>query len=78
MSTIEQAVVEKIRMLPPEQQQTVLEFVESMLRQQTQCRMSILKKISERSAKVPDAVWAELPPDGAEQHDHYLYGAPRK
>ena len=30
------------------------------------------------SASVPEAEWAELPPDGAEQHDHYIYGTPKR
>ena len=27
---------------------------------------------------LPDEVLAQLPTDGAEQHDHYLYGVPKK
>lgn len=27
---------------------------------------------------LPDEMLAELPTDGAENHDHYLYGWPRK
>jgi len=28
----------------------------------------------ELSSQIPLEEWAELPRDGAEQHDHYLYG----
>jgi hypothetical protein len=28
--------------------------------------------------RVPEEVISRLPADGAEQHDHYLYGSPRK
>ena len=27
---------------------------------------------------LPDEVLAQLPTDGAEQHDHYLYGVPKR
>jgi hypothetical protein len=27
---------------------------------------------------VPKEEWAKLPPDGAAQHDHYLYGTPKR
>lgn len=29
-------------------------------------------------ADVPDEEWAKLPVDGAEQHDHYIYGTPKR
>src|SRR5712692_7182157 len=73
---IEQELIEKLRILPPEQQQAVLEIVERMV--QPASKMTILEKISERSKQVPDEVWERVPTDGAEQHDHYLYGAPKK
>ena len=30
------------------------------------------------TADVPEDEWARLPTDGAEQHDHYLYGTPKR
>lgn len=27
---------------------------------------------------VPDEEWDKLPVDGAEQHDHYIYGTPKR
>ena len=78
MSTVEQTILEKLRILPPEQQQAVLEIIERMGQQQAPRKMTILEKISERSKQVPDEVWERIPADGAEQHDHYLYGAPKK
>ena len=32
----------------------------------------------EAAEALPDTVVAQLPTDGAEQHDHYLYGTPKK
>lgn len=78
MSTVEQTIVEKLRILPPEQQQVVLDIIEHMAQQHAPRKMTILDKIRERSKQVPDEVWALIPEDGAEQHDHYLYGAPKK
>ncbi len=41
-------------------------------------RKPIWERILERSAAIPDEEWDELPVDGAEQHDHYIYGVPKR
>ena len=41
-------------------------------------RKPIWERIQERSAVIPDEEWDKLPVDGAEQHDHYLYGTPKR
>ena len=41
-------------------------------------RKPIWERILERSAAVPDEEWDKLPVDGAEQHDHYIYGTPKR
>jgi Arc/MetJ-type ribon-helix-helix transcriptional regulator len=41
-------------------------------------RKPIWERILERSAAIPDAEWDKLPVDGAEQHDHYIYGTPKR
>jgi Arc/MetJ-type ribon-helix-helix transcriptional regulator len=38
----------------------------------------IWERILERNAAIPDDEWDKLPVDGAEQHDHYIYGAPKR
>jgi len=38
----------------------------------------ILEMFQRIWADVPDEVFATLPTDGAHQHDHYLYGTPKK
>jgi Arc/MetJ-type ribon-helix-helix transcriptional regulator len=38
----------------------------------------IWEVFEEISASIPDEEWARLPVDGAEQHDHYIYGTPRR
>jgi len=34
--------------------------------------------ILERTADIPDEEWDKLPTDLANQHDHYLYGSPKR
>ena len=38
----------------------------------------IWEVLAERAREVPDEEFDRIPHDGAENHDHYLYGAPRK
>ena len=38
----------------------------------------IWERILERSAAIPEEEWNKLPVDGAEQHDHYVYGTPKR
>ncbi len=82
-ANLENTIQEKVKALPPEKQQRVLSMVEEMLSEKdvTQERVAVrpLWEIAEEiSAQVPLEEWAKLPADGAEQHDHYLYGAPKK
>lgn len=41
-------------------------------------RKPVWERILERSAAIPDEEWDKLPVDLAEQHDHYLYGTPKR
>jgi hypothetical protein len=85
-ANIEDSVIEKLRGLPIEKQQEVLEFVENLDRQETRetiqaepkDRMPIWERIREISAEVPDEEWAKLPTDGSINVDHYLYGSPKR
>jgi hypothetical protein len=38
----------------------------------------IWEVFQEITATIPDEEWAKLPVDGAEQHDHYIYGVPKR
>jgi predicted DNA-binding antitoxin AbrB/MazE fold protein len=40
--------------------------------------LSAIEKIIARAESLPDEVVASWPTDGASQHDHYLYGAPKR
>jgi len=41
-------------------------------------RNPIWEVFQELSASVPDEVWDALPTDLSEQHDHYIYGTPKR
>ena len=74
---IAEQVVEKLNELPVEKQQQVLDFVEFLV-QKNQPLKSIWEKIDEITKDVPDEVWDNLPADGAEKHDFYLYAGGNK
>lgn len=38
----------------------------------------IWERIAECAESFPDEVFEGVPTDGASQHDHYLYGSPKK
>ncbi len=39
---------------------------------------AIWDEFEEIAASIPNEEWAKLPADGAEQHDHYIYGTPKR
>ena len=41
-------------------------------------RKPLSARIREIWADIPDEVRAALPADGASQHDHYIYGVPKR
>lgn len=82
-ANLEQVILEKLQTLPDGKQQEVLALVESLLaNEQTapseSTRRPIGEIFEELSSQIPFEEWAELPRDGAEQHDHYLYGSPKR
>lgn len=85
MSTeVAEVIFDKVKVLPAEQQSQVLEFVKR-LADDSQTEVTganegrpIWEVIAEISSQVPDEEWDKLPADGSLNHDHYLYGAPKK
>jgi hypothetical protein len=67
----------RLQLLPPAQQQQVLDFVEFLV-QKTQSDRPIWEEVLELAAQIPEEVWEQVPIDGAVQHDHYLYGVPKR
>lgn len=76
---IAQTIYEKVKILSLDKQEEVLEFVEEKLsvaeKRDSRPIWEIAKEISE---SVPLEEWEKLPSDGSVNHDHYLYGAPKK
>jgi len=82
-ANLEQAILEKVQEPPDEKQQEVLALVEAMLNQERTLQSTgsvrpIAEIFEELSSQIPLEEWAELPTDGAEQHDHYLHGSPKR
>ena len=76
---IAETIYEKVKVLSLDKQEEVLEFVEEKLAfAENNDSRPIWEKIVEISDGVPEEEWAKLPADGAENLDHYLYGAPKK
>ena len=76
---IAQAIFEKVKILSPDKQAEVLEFVEEKISSaEQQNSRPIWEIIGERASKLSAETLENLPSDGAENLDHYLYGAPKK
>ena len=43
-----------------------------------QTNLPVWEVITERMKAVPPEVFERLPHDGASEHDHYLYGSPKR
>jgi hypothetical protein len=71
--TLRQEVIQRVEGLPQDRLQEVLRFVESVSRPEPSSR-SIEDKIAAVVGEEDRDVWEDVPPDGAERHDHYIYG----
>jgi hypothetical protein len=76
-SGLRQEVIREMETLPDDQVRNVLRFIKS-LRQRSRTTRSIDEKIETIVDEAPDDIWKNVPADGAEQHDHYIYGAPKQ
>lgn len=83
--TIEQQVVEAIRVLPEEKQQQVLDYAEQIARSESATdaiekpkKRKFLQEIEEIMSELPKEAFEGYPTDGSLNHDHYLYGAPKR
>ena len=77
MQIAEQQIVEKIQTLSDEEREQVLRYVEDVLNRRNR-KQTLGEKIQNLTADVSDEVWEKIPTDGAEHHDHYIYGTPKK
>ncbi|MGH9832620.1 MAG: hypothetical protein ACRD9Y_06350 [Blastocatellia bacterium] len=74
---IQQAVIEKLALLSLDQQQQVLAFTEELAHSEPP-RQTLWDMMQECIKDIPPEAFDDLPTDGALNHDHYLYGAPKK
>lgn len=84
-TTIEQQVIETIRVLPEEKQKEVLEYAKKIVEiEDTENKngkpkpRKLFQKLEELRAKLPPDAWKNSPTDGSLNHDHYLYGSPKR
>ena len=81
-SNLEQEIGRKVQALSEAEQQRLLNIIDELLGEAQTARPSTARPIWEifeqLSEQVPPEEWSKLPSDGAEQHDHYLYGAPKR
>lgn len=77
MQIVEQQIVEKIQTLSDKEREQVLRYVEDVLSRRNR-KQTLGEKIQNLTAEVADEVWEKVPSDGSEQHDHYIYGTPKK
>ncbi|WP_406694254.1 ribbon-helix-helix domain-containing protein [Singulisphaera sp. Ch08] len=75
-ASVDDAMAEAVRLLLRQRDQ-------SRVRPETagtgeQVHKPIWQEIAEIAATVPNEEWDKLPADGAEQHDHYIYGTPKR
>jgi ssDNA-specific exonuclease RecJ len=79
--SIEQEVIESIRILPEDKQKKVLEYVKKIGiedEDEKPVERKFMQKIEELRKKLPDDAFEGSPTDGSLNHDHYLYGSPKR
>ncbi|MGI8668890.1 MAG: hypothetical protein ACR2J3_03470 [Aridibacter sp.] len=76
---IADTIYKKVKTLPLDKQEEILEFIEEKIssaeKKDARPIWEVAKEISE---SVPLEEWEKLPSDGSINHDHYLYGSPKK
>lgn len=82
-ANLERAILERVQALPDNRQQEVLALIDGMLREEREKQLReperpIWEIIEEISNQAPPGTWDSVPTDGSVNHDHYLYGAPKK
>lgn len=73
-SDVAETIYERVKELPLEKQKEILEQIQAIADSEAP---SIWEKLRAHTEHILDEDWEKLPVDGAEQHDHYLYGTPK-
>lgn len=69
-------ILEIVKILPRDKQEKLLRQAKALVKEEE--KPTIWDKIHAHAAEIPDEEWEKMPVDGSEQHDHYLYGSPKK
>ena len=79
-ASVDEAMATAARLLLHQikQGQTVSETPSATQEPSPPARKPVWERIQDLTADVPDEEWDKLPTDLAEQHDHYLYGTPKR
>ena len=76
---LQQTIQEQVRVLSEDEIREVLNFMQNLRKEKRKQKAKPISAIFEDlSNEISLEEWNELPTDGAENHDHYLYGAPKK
>jgi predicted RecB family endonuclease len=76
--SIEQQIIETLRVLPEEKQLEALEFLKQKVEEEKPQKSKLMEKLEELRAKLPKDAFEGYPTDGSLNHDHYLYGSPKR
>jgi hypothetical protein len=76
-ANLQQIVQEQISFLSEEELDQVLRFLRSLSKQNKARESRPISKVFEDiRADIPELKWDDMPTDGAENLNHYLYGEP--
>lgn len=77
-ATIDDAIAEAVRLLLRTTSGGAESEPVAAIEPTTPGSKPIWEVFEEITSSVPKEEWAKLPIDGAEQHDHYIYGTPKR
>ncbi len=76
---LQETIQDQVRVLSDDELKQVLKFMRNLRKEKSEQQARPISAIFEDlSSEIPLEEWEELPSDGAENHDHYLYGASKK
>jgi hypothetical protein len=86
--TAKEQLLQELEQTPEDLIEATLSFLRSIKAQRQQPSeheetsgnplLTLLAEFDQFAGNIPIDELAKLPTDGAEQHDHYLYGAPKR
>ncbi len=83
MTELLQKAIQQAQALPEDEQDRVARLMLHEIETVTQNggepgRQSAWEIVQEAFKDIPEEEWEKLPRDGAAEHDHYLYGTPKR